>query len=168
LLISDVKLPEWAVRERAANLDPQFWQFRFSEDETKTGCAVHALLPRQLIQSVEEYIAQFRNDLLRDSDPGTLFLNEAGRQMSINQVTSVVGTETLRHGGRRVTPHLIRDIASYAWLEDHPQDYLTLSKMLWHASHTQVINTYGVRFNESNGVCSMETWLEERERRCKG
>jgi hypothetical protein len=161
--LSDIKLPEWAVREHRDNPDKQFWQFRFSEDETKTGCAVHVLLPRQLIQPLEEYLREFRGDLLTGADPDTLFLNEAGNPMSLNQVTGTVATQTLRFGGRRVTPHLFRDVASYAWLEDHPENYLTLSKMLWHASPKEVIETYGGRFNVSNGVCSMEAWLDERE-----
>jgi hypothetical protein len=62
-----------------------------------------------------------------------------------------------------VTPHLFRDIVSFAWLKAHPKDYLTLSKMLWHSSPALVISTYGSQFNESSGVCAMESWLEERE-----
>jgi hypothetical protein len=51
----------------------------------------------------------------------------------------------------------------YAWLKDHLKDFLTLSKLFWHSSPNEVIKTYGGRFNESSGVCSMEAWLDERE-----
>ena len=62
-----------------------------------------------------------------------------------------------------MTPHLFRDIFAYAWLKEHPQDYLTLSKILWHKNINITIDTYGGRFNESSGVCATEAWLEERE-----
>lgn len=160
-------MPIWAAEERQKNPNVAFWQFHFTEEETKTGCAVDALIPHQLIEPLEEYLSHFRHDLVSQDDPGTLFLNEAGRPMSLNQVTSVVSDNTLRHGGRRVTPHPFRDIVSLAWLKAHPKDYLTLSKLLWHANPNEVIRTYGTLFNESSGVCAMESWLDEREEKRK-
>lgn len=161
--ITTIDLPSWAIEERKKNPNAAFWQFHFTEEETKTSCTVDALLPRQLIEPLEEYLNIYRAHLLCGHDPGTLFLNQAGRPMSLNQVTNVVATNTLRHGGRRVTPHSYRDIVAYTWLKAHPQDYLRVSKMLWHANPNEVIRTYGSLFNESSGVVSMEAWLEERD-----
>jgi Phage integrase family len=160
--VTTIDMPNWAAEERRRNPNVEFWQFRFTEEETKTGCAVEALLPRQLIAPLEEYLNEHRTALLKGSDPGTLFLNQHGRPMTLNQVTRVISQNTLRHGGRRVTPHLFRDVVCRAWLKAHPKDYLTLSKLLWHSSPKEVISTYGSLFNESSGVCSMEAWLEER------
>jgi site-specific recombinase XerD len=101
-----MELPAWAVEEQRQNPKAEFWQFHFTEDETKTGCEVHAPLPRQVIPLLEEYISEFRADLIAGVDPGTLFLNEIGRPMRLNTVTDLVSQLTLRHGGRRVTPHL--------------------------------------------------------------
>jgi hypothetical protein len=165
--VTTIDMPVWAAEERQKNPNAAFWQFHFTEEETKTGCAVDALVPHQLIAPLEEYLSQFRNDLVSLDDPWTLFLNETGRPMRIDQVTRVVSENTLRHGGRRVTPHLFRDIVSRAWLKDHPKDYLTLSKLLWHANPNEVIKTYGSLFNESSGVCMMESWLDEREAKRK-
>ena len=81
----------------------------------------------------------------------------------MTQVGYLVSTLTLRHGGRRVTPHPFRDIVAFTWLKEHPEDYLTLSKILWHRNINTTIKNYGSRFNESSGVRSMETWLEKRE-----
>ena len=53
------------------------------------------------------------------------------------------------------------------WLKEHPQDYLTLSKMLWHNNIKTTIGTYGSRYNESSGVTAMESWLDEREANSK-
>jgi hypothetical protein len=166
--VTTIDMPAWAAEERQKNPNAAFWQFHFTEEETKTGCAVDALLPHQLIGPLEEYLSGFRSDLLSGDDPGTLFLNEVGPPMSLNQVTRIVSDNTLKHGGRRVTPHLFRDIVSRAWLKEHPKDYLTLSKLLWHANPNEVIKTYGSLFNESSGVCMMESWLEERKARRDG
>lgn len=165
--ITTIDMPPWAVAERKHNPNAEFWQFHFSEEETKTGCVVDALLPRQLIEPLEEYLSTFRGHLISGTDPGTLFLNQVGKPMSADQVTGVVATIMLRHGGRLVTPHKFRDVVAFAWLKAHPKDYLTLSKMLWHASPKEVIKTYGSLFNESSGVCSMEAWLDEREAKRK-
>jgi integrase/recombinase XerD len=116
-----------------------------------------------LIGLLEEYLNDFRPQLLRNDDPGTLFVNCAGKQMTRNQLTQMVSELTLRHAGRRVTPHPFRDIVAYTWLKEHPKDYLTLSKQLWHSNINTTIQIYGSRFNESNGVSAMESWLEERE-----
>ena len=158
--ILDMDIPNWVAQERKSNPDSKFWQFRFSDEETKMGCAVRALLPKQLVPLLEEFLVEHRQHLLRGNDPGTLFFNQNGRPLSEWQVTKIVATCTLRHGGKRVTPHLFRDIFSFAWLKDHPKDYLTLSKILWHSTPDMVIQTYGARFDESSGVCSVEEWLD--------
>jgi hypothetical protein len=163
--LETMELPPWAIEERQKNPAAEFWQFHFSESETKTGCEVHALVPRQLIPLLEEYLRTHRPHLYIGSDPGTLFVNEVGKPLALKAVTDLVSRLTLRHGGRRVTPHIFRDIVAYTWLKHHPKDYLTLSKHLWHSGPTEVIRTYGSRFNESSGVVMMESWLDEREGR---
>ena len=87
--------------------------------------------------------------------------------MNRGNVYALVTKITSRYGGKSVNPHLIRDIVAFAWLKEHPKDYLTLSKILWHANINVTIKTYGSRFDESSGVCAMESWLEEREARSK-
>jgi integrase len=159
---SQIDKPKWVVE--AENRDPnaEFWQFRFSCEETKMGIPVHAVLPRPLIAPLEEYLNKFRPQLIGSVEPLTLFVNSDGMPMGENDVTRLVSELTLRHGGRVVTPHLFRDVVAFAWLKAHAADYLTLSKLLWHSSVNTTIFYYGGRFNESSGVCAMESWLEER------
>jgi hypothetical protein len=164
---SGIDKPAWVEAEERKNPAARFWQFEFSIDETKTGIAVRALLPRQLIGILEEYLNEFRPHLLRGPDPGTLLLNREGNHMGQQQMARLVTRLTLRHGGRRVTPHLFRDILAYAWLKSHPDDFLTLSKMFWHSSPALVIRTYGRRFDESSAGVAMESWLEERGTKSK-
>lgn len=159
--------PEWVQLEEQRNPDAEFWQFRFSCDETKMHHSVDAVLPRPLIGLLEEYLRDFRPHLIRKVDPGTLFVSSVGKQMRMNRMNSVVSTLTLRHGGRRVTPHHFRDIVAFKWLKEHPRDFLTLSKILWHTNIQTTIKIYGSQFNESSGVCAMESWLEEREAKSK-
>lgn len=160
---SEVDKPQWVIDEEQRNPNAEFWQFRFSPDETKMKNGVHAILPRQLVEPLEEYLRDFRPQLLSGADPGTLFLNHAGNVIERDQMTNLVSGLVIRYAGRRVTPHLFRDIVAFTWLKEHPKDYLTLSKILWHMKLSTTIEIYGSRFNESSGVRSMETWLDERE-----
>lgn len=158
-----IQKPKWVLQLEAENPNTEFWQFRFSEKETKTDIPVHALIPRQLIALLEEYLLKYRPLLLGNRNCETLFVTEACAPMVAQDVNMIVSDLTLRHGGRRVTPHLIRDIVAFAWLKAHPEDYLTLSKLLWHKNIATTIMYYGSRFNESSGVCAMESWQDERE-----
>ena len=164
---SDIDMPEWAKQEEMKNPGTEFWQFHFSPSETKTGCEVSALLPRQLIGILEEYLRDFRPHLLRDVNPATLLVGHKGKPLTVTQMTKTVSDLTLRHGGRRVSPHLFRDVVAFTWLKEHPKDYLTLAKLLWHRNVNTTIKTYAARFNESSGVCAMESWLDEREAKAK-
>ena len=49
-------------------------------------------------------------------------------------MTSAVGELTLRYAGRRVTPHVVRDIFIASFLKDNPEQYETAAKILWHAN----------------------------------
>ncbi len=164
---SEITKPRWVLEQEKRDPSAEFWQFQFSTEETKTGIAVHALLPHQLTGCLEEYLTKYRHLLLQSDDPGTLFFNGDGNPLTLVQVSELVGDLTLKYLGKRVTPHRFRDIVAFAWLLDHPQDFLTLSKLLWHSNINTTIKTYGSRFNESSGVTAMESWLDEREARTK-
>jgi integrase len=154
--------PRWIEERLRVNPDEKFWQFHFREDETKTGYPVRAFLPRQLIPLLEEYLDHHRAQLVRNTDPLTLFLNWDGQSFKPKQMTGRVSGLTLHHAKRRVTPHLFRDIFAYRWLDDHPDDYLTLSKILWHRNIQTTIGIYGRNFDESNGTKKIEEWLDQR------
>jgi hypothetical protein len=84
---NDIEKPEWVIREEQENPEAEFWQFKFSTEETKTGIDVKALLPRQLIGILDEFLKDFRSQLLKGSDPETLLINDGGTQMSKGQMT---------------------------------------------------------------------------------
>jgi integrase len=162
-----VDKPAWVQMEEQKNPEAEFWQMHFDPKETKTGREVHAVLPRPLVKALEEYLAECRPRLVKTGDPGTIFVRNDGTALNEDVLYNMVTRLTMRYGGRRVNPHLFRDIVAFAWLKDHPRDYLTLSKILWHANIQTTIRVYGSRFDESSGVCAMEAWVEAREARPK-
>jgi hypothetical protein len=151
---------EQALRE---NPRERFWQFHFRTGETKTKHAVRAILPRQLVPLLEEYLEYHRGILLGGKDdPHTVFLGDRGRPLGQHGVIRLVGGITIKYAGRRVNPHLFRDLFAVQWLEEHPEDYLTLSKILWHSNINTTIRIYGRNFDESHGARRVEQWLDAR------
>jgi len=164
---SDLDIPTWVIEEEEQNPHAEFWQIRLSPKETKTGIAIHTLLPRQLIAPLEEYLVEHRPLLLAEKCSNHLFVNRIGRPMRADFVEKIIGRWTLQTCGVRTTPHLFRDAVAFKWLKTHPKDYLTLAKMLWHKRVETTVGIYGARYNESSGVSAMEEWLDQREAQVK-
>jgi integrase len=82
--------------------------------------------------------------------------------MNEGQVTTLIGNLTVRYAGRRVTPHHFRDAFALAWLEDHPEDYVTLSKALWHTTVEITLGKYGRNYDESYGLRKAAEWIAVR------
>lgn len=160
--LSSIDKPDWVVEEEARNPDAEFWMITFSPDETKTHISVDLLLPRTLVEPLEEYLAVWRPPLLNGNHPNTLFVSPRGKPLRSDQVGKVIGHWSKTFASKRTTPHLIRDSVAYKWLKAHPKDYLTLSKILWHKNVQTTVRIYGSRFNESSGMSAMEAWLDER------
>jgi integrase len=159
---STLDKPTWIAEAEVANPASEFWQISFSPSGTKTHIPVDLLLPRHLVQPLEEYLAEYRPLMLNGKDPGTLFVTARGKRMRSDQVGNVIGRWTTLFASNRTTPHMVRDSVAYKWLKEHPKDYLTLSKILWHKNVQTTIRIYGARFNESSGSCAMEAWLDKR------
>jgi hypothetical protein len=145
------------------NPDAHFWQYSFREQETKTGHAVHSVLPRRLTDLLEAYLQYHPPVLLVGSDPGTLFVNLHGRPLTLSTVNILVGNLTLRYAQKRMTPHRFRDAFAHWWLKKHPQDYLTISKKLWHRNIQTTLRVYGCKFDESEADCRIEEYAESYE-----
>jgi integrase len=103
--------------------------------------------------------------LLAGSDAKTLFVGTHGGPLSIHRITRIIGDITQRYAGRRVTPHLHRDIFALGFLEDDPEGYLKLSKALWHSNPKTTLEAYAANFDESHGVVATEEWLERRKQK---
>lgn len=155
--------PDWIAEQESRAPNSEYWQFQFESSETKTGKAVFGFLPRDLVSLVEEFIAHSRPLLLRNgSDPGTLFLDSVGGAASTKTVTGWVKKVASKYSGVPVTPHIFRDIVAFGWLSVFPEDYLTVSKLLWHSNINTTLRIYGRRFDESTGVARMDNWRANR------
>jgi len=123
-------LPVWVEEALRHNSRRRFWQFCSCDNDTRSGHATHALLPRRLVAPLEEYLGQHRPLLMRGPDHGNLFLNQNGSALEASSFTRFVGALTLCHIGKRVTPRGFRRSFAWKWLEERPGDILTLSKIL--------------------------------------
>jgi integrase len=159
---SEVDKQRWVIEEEAKNSDAQFWQISFAHKGTKTGIPIDLILPHQLIEPLEEFLTEFRPILLNGGNADNLFLNKRGKPMRSDQIGKIIGHWTTKFAPVRTTPHMIRDTVAFKWLKEHPKDFLTLSKMLWHKNIQTTIGIYGSRYNESSGVNAMEAWLDQR------
>lgn len=160
--MNPIAVPTWAAEMLRRDPHTELWQFHFRPAETKTAHEVRSILPRRLVPMLEEYLQHHRPVLLNGDAPCTLFLNREGRPLTLSQLTNLVGELTLRSCGRRVTPHLVRDSFAFYWLDNHPEDYLTISKMLWHRNINTTLRIYGARFDESHGLRRVEEWLDRQ------
>ena len=88
---------------------------------------------------LEEYLLHRSALLPADQpDPGTLFLTNAGNAMDCSTIRDRIEELPSRYVGVAVSPHLFRDIVAYEWLKAHPEDFLTLSKLLFIMEHKDV------------------------------
>jgi hypothetical protein len=160
---SSVTQPGWLLEQEKVHPGMPVWQIYFSKNETKSKNETRGFLPYELATLLEEYLGH-RAALIPagDPDPGTLFLNEEGNAMNQSGFRSLVESLSSIYAGKAVNPHLFRDIVAYEWLEHHPHDYLTLSKVLWHKTAEQTLKVYGSRFNESTGIARMDDWRASR------
>lgn len=161
--LSQVDRPVWVVDAERENPEAEFWQFHFIGEETKGRREVHCILPRQLIEPLEDFLHDQRSRLLRGNDPGTLFVSDIGTPLSGHALEQLVSDATFRYGGTRVTPHNFRHSVAFAWLKSNPEQYLLLSKILWHADPIVTLNYYATRFNESSGANAMDDWVRQRK-----
>lgn len=175
-ITGDFELPPWVKEEQQKaskeSRIAEFWQIRFSKEETKVKHSVEAVLPLCLVPLLEEYLGRdggvnYRNLLLGEIEPGikridpqTLFLSDRGFPLSKSQVTDLIETLTLRWVNKVINPHRWRDLFAYAWLQANPKDYLTLSKALWHQTLTETLETYGAEYGIANAVVATESWAK--------
>ena len=152
--------PDWVKIGEQADPNLEVWQLFFSKSETKGNSEIACVLPCKLVGPLEEYLTLHRPHLVHGADPGYLFLSQQGRApLNPTAVNQIIATYTLRYGGRAMSPHLFRTAFATMYLERAPEDFLTLSKVLWHRDVLTTINIYGQRFNESTAMCRMERIL---------
>lgn len=157
--------PNWIIEQEERMPNSPYWQIQFSPAETKTKHRVQLFLPSELIPLLEEYLEKHRPVLVGDNATvNTLFVNDSGRPMTLSQIGHLVKSLASRYARVPTTPHIYRDIVAFEWLRTHPEDFLTVSKVLWHRNVNTTIRIYGHRFDESTGAARMENWRADRRK----
>lgn len=155
--------PKWLEAQGTLDGNEQIWQIYFLKDETKSKNTVSAILPAELAKLLDEYLTHRGALVPADRpDPGTLFLTVKGKAFNDHNIRDVIKELASRHAGVAVNPHLFRDIVAHEWLQKHPDDYLTISKILWHKTLEYTLKVYCSRFNESTGIARMDDWRASR------
>jgi integrase len=155
---------DWVLAALAADPHAKFWQVQFDDSETKAHKEIEMILPQDVSALLDEWVEVHRPLLVQGADPGTLFLNSKGRAMTQSRMTSTVGELTLRYAGRRVSPHIARDILIVGFLKDNPEQYELAAKILWHSTPTMIRQRYGANFDESFGAVAAERWQAKRKK----
>jgi hypothetical protein len=152
--------PGWLVEELRRNPNVEVWQFHFRALETKNKHPVRGILPKQIAAALEDYVNNLRPLLISGSDPGTVFLNDSGRSYSRAFIYTHVTDITFRYLRRPINPHLFRHIYAKKFLVVQPENYLTLSKILWHLNVQITIRLYGAGYDESHGAKAAEEFRD--------
>lgn len=162
--LSTCARPDWVKTALVENPHEKVWQAQFDATETKARKEIELILPQDVAALLDEWVQVHRPLLVQGADPGTLFLNTKGRAMTQSRMTSTVGELTLRYAGRRVPPHIVRDILIVGFLKDNPEQYELAAKLLWHANPAMIRERYGANFDESFGAVAAEQWQAKRKK----
>jgi hypothetical protein len=119
------------------------WATRRGIDPDHFGAAELELCAREAIQQGRSYLSVRR-------------VESYLRRLVVQEK---LGSQAL---GPKPVHHLVRDIVAVAWLEHHPDDDLTISKLFWHQDVRATLQVCGRSFDESHAVCRMEAWLRSR------
>lgn len=156
----EIDLPDWVKEERRRNPKAEFWLYRFTAEENKTGKLIYCVLPKPLVKPLEDYLTNWRPILLDGKKTQTLFVNSRGKEMAQKIFAFMIYEVTLRFGGKRMNPHIFRDVFAFAYLKKCPRDFINLSVMLWHSSINTTLENYGGKFNASCGTAAVEAFAE--------
>lgn len=159
--IDAIDLPEWAAEELRRNPAAELWHVGFTRTET-CGSAIHALLPKNVVPLLEEYLSLHRPRLAGGNDCDKLFLNKRGGPLSYHQLTVLVGELTGRFANRQIIPAAIRLSFAFKWLSENPNDYFTLSCLLGHKDVRTTIRLFWVPtyLSVSGAMRKFEDWAQ--------
>jgi integrase len=139
---------------------PGHWRFFFPSSATKNGRVVQGDLPATIVPTLERYLKDHW-PRLRARDRSFLFPNSEGRLSETTAWCNIIKRETFRYLRVAVNPHRFRHSFAFYYLAQRPEDYLTLSRYLWHRSVEVTIRTYG-GFEPEDALRHIEAWRAER------
>lgn len=142
----------------------------FPRHETKKGVEIDFLYPAWFNEKFAIYLRKIRPILLcgsEEMDEGWLWIGRYGRRMSENTVSTRIGNVTMKHLGRRVSPHLFRDIGATS-IALHDPGHVGITKtVLGHdrLSSSQQFYNQAHSFSAVRSHGDLMAWLRKDEDR---
>lgn len=108
------------------------WHLRFEPDETKTGQALHLVVPSALTPYVDHYLAQVRPGFPGAATHAHVWPAQKGRPMAEATIYASVMSTSQRLFGTALNPHAFRTLAATLLAEASPEDALHARPLLGH------------------------------------
>lgn len=144
LAAAPVRLSNFVAIEIGHHLvyDGVSYRLCFGPSEVKNGRPLELKLPPALKAAIDLWISSYRPQCLsrhgrwhRHFKESALWISESGsRYASASQVGSRIQRQALRRFGKRINPHLFRDIAATSIATELPADAGIIRSVLGHAS----------------------------------
>ena len=136
----------------------------FTAEETKERTPLSFALPELLTPYLDRYIEQFRPLLLDGRASDRLWVAIRRGPMAAQTIYCQVCDLTGELLGRRINPHLFRDIAATAVAVDHPDNVLVSARLLNNTS----LKTTNKHYIQSRMIDAQRVLLEVVEQRKRG
>ncbi len=136
----------------------------FTAEETKERTPLSFALPDLLTPYLDRYIEQFRPLLLDGRASDRLWVAIRRGPMAAQTIYCRVCDLTGELLGRRINPHLFRDIAATAVAVDHPDNVLVSARLLNNTS----LKTTDKHYIQSQMIDAQRVLLEVVEQRKRG
>ena len=136
----------------------------FTAEDTKERTPLSFELPARLTPYLDRYIEQFRPLLLNGRVSDRLWIAIRRRPMAAQTIYCQVCDLTQELVGRRINPHLFRDIVATAIATDHPDNVLVSARLLHNAS----LKTTDRHYIQSQMIDAQRVLLEVVEQRRRG
>ena len=112
-----------------------------SPDETKNAVAIEAELPARLAQQLQTYIQHYRPILIEAPSPW-LFPGQNGARRPSGGFGQQLSDFVAREAGAVMTPHQFRHLAAKFFLDQHPDGFETVRRLLGHKSIETTMRYY--------------------------
>ena len=136
----------------------------FTAEDTKERTPLSFTLPDLLTPYLDRYIGQFRPLLLDGRASNRLWVAIRRGPMAAQTIYCHVCDQTEALLGRRINPHLFRDIAATAVAVDHPDNVLVSARLL----HNTSLKTTDKHYIQSQMIDAQRVLLEVVEQRKRG
>jgi integrase len=108
------------------------WHLRFEPEETKTGQALHLVVPAGLTDFVDDYLARIRPSFRGAANHAGVWPAQKGRSMAEETIYASVMATSEHLFGTALNPHAFRSLAATLLAETSPEDALHARPLLGH------------------------------------